>query len=137
LKELYLQDQNWDIPELIGERCLSLFGLSLNGLKENPDILFLELSNGNWYRCFLDSYIGFWAETISNDLPTIIDIDFDTATRFDYLKLFNLTQPEIRGISCTLDQEVFIVIDLENGSLEFREYEKEDDAICFIKYTNK
>jgi len=127
MNELYRQDGKWSVTELAGDTCVSFFGLTYEEAENYPEILFLQLENGEWHRCYLDAYFGFWNETELNDLSTIIASDYDGARKIDYLKKYGLAGQPISRIWCDRDDvSTFISIEFGNGTVEFREFNDEN-----------
>jgi hypothetical protein len=127
MKQLHFQDIEWDIPELQGLKCCSFFGLSENGTEFNPDIIFIELSNGVWYRYFISAFLGFWSETELADLAAVIDEDFAGYFRIDYLKKYGLEGQTLKQVKCeTTGEGVLIILKFGMGYFIIKPTDKSD-----------
>jgi len=135
MNELYRQDDKWDIPELSGEPCTSLFGLTYDKAENHPEILFLEFGSGEWHRCYLDAYLGFWDKTSLTDLNSIINDDYDGARKIDYLKKYGLNGQPVSRIWCDRNETyTYISIAFGAGVIKFRGFsdDSRDGDIDFI-----
>ncbi|MCW8876132.1 MAG: hypothetical protein OQK51_03650 [Kangiellaceae bacterium] len=127
MDDLYFQDSKWDIPELVGKTFDSFFGLTYEGTSDNhPEILIFKVTDGAWYRCFLDAQSGFLCETPVEDLGTIVDCDYEGARRIDYLKGFSIKEQPIRKLFCEREGACTLIsIQFDSGTVNFREFDDE------------
>jgi hypothetical protein len=135
MTEIYYQDTNWSVPELVGQKCISLFGLTYDNSDTHPEMLFFEFNDGRWHRCYIDPHIGFWDETKLDYLDDIISGDYEGSRKVDYLKLYGLYDKPIKKVWCQRDSNsTFISVEFSTGIIEFREFDDEnkDSEILFI-----
>ena len=135
MTELYYQDINWNVSELVGANCTSLFGLTYKESDNHPEILFFELNDEKWHRCYIDTWAGYWVETKPEYLDDIILGDYDGSRKIDYLQLYNLEGQLILKLWCQRnDNSTYISIKFVTGVIEYREFDDEDKdgEILFI-----